>query len=191
MKTKFKPLLLALVLGMFMLALVGCSKSNSSDGSSASNSTGKKPPTNQEYYTYLNDKYNQYLKGNNNNKDYDIFVDNFTYNGTYDEFITGYNKSYADTKTNLEAFKKDLETNVVKGNAEVDKINQNMITSIDKAIISVDEYNGSFTDKTKDYATLSKDEVIKGLRTIGRAPHEARLELDKLVNDAKNSLGIK
>ena len=48
-----------------------------------------------------------------------------------------------------------------KGNDEVDKYNQEMITATDKAIIAVDDYIGSFGERAKDYATLSKDEVVK------------------------------
>lgn len=182
MKIKSK-LLISALLSILMLIMVGCSNSN--------NSTTTKAPTNEEYYTYLNEKYAQYFKDSKLYNDYDVYVDGFTYNGTYEEFITEYNNSYADLKTNLEAFKNDLQTNVVKGNTEVDKVNQEVITSIDKAIIAVDDYTGTFTDKAKDYATLSKDEVVKGLQSLGRAPHDAKLELDKLITDAKTTLGIK
>ena len=51
-------------------------------------------------------------------------------------------------------------------------------------------YNSTFSEKAKDYAKLSKDEIIKGLRALARAPHDARMELHKLVTDAKNTLGI-
>ena len=91
---------------------------------------------------------------------YDIYVDDFTFDDTYDEFITVYNGNYEDLKRDLVSFKNDLETNVAKGNAEVDKVNAEVITSIDKAIISVDDYNSTFSEKTKDYAKLSKDEIM-------------------------------
>ena len=45
--------------------------------------------------------------------------------------------------------------------------------------------------KTKDYATLSKDEVIKGLRSLTLGAHDARVDLKNLIDDAKNKLGIK
>ena len=50
--------------------------------------------------------------------------------------------------------------------------------------------SSTFSEKAKDYAKLSKDEIIKGLRALARAPHDARMELHKLVTDAKNTLGI-
>ena len=184
MKSKFKLLALTLV-SLLMLTMAGCGCNSAKDD------TAQKPPTNEEYYNYLNERYNHYFKDSKLNNDYDIFAEDFTYDGTYEEFIGAYNNSYNDLKTNLEAFKNDLENNVVKGNAEVDKKNQEVITSIDKNITEVDKYTSGFATETKDYATLGKDEVIKGLRAIGRAPHEAKLELDKLVDDAKNSLGIK
>ena len=124
------------------------------------------------------------------NTTYDIYVDDFTYDNSYDEFITAYNGSYDELKADLEAFKKDLQDNVVKGNAEVDKFNQEVITATDKAIISVDDYNGSFSEKAKDYATLSKDEVVKGLKSIGLDVHNAKLDLDNLIDTAKSRLGV-
>lgn len=192
MKYKFKSLFL-IALSVFMLVLVGCTSNdtnNDSSNNSTTNSDSKNPPTNEEYYTYLTDEYNKYLNSNLND-DYDVYVEDFTYDGTYDEFVAGYNTSYENLRSNLEAFKKDLETNVVKGNADVDKLNAEVITGIDKAIIAVDDYTGSFTEKTKDYASLSKDEVVKGFRDIGSSVHNARLDLKNMIDNAKDKLGIK
>ncbi len=195
-----KKILLFMIFSLFMLIFISCGNksSDNNNGNFNTNSTNKEsfdtdnvtPPTNEEYYNYLGDKYSQYLGDLALYNDYDIFVDDFTYNGTYEEFITAYNGDYDKLKTNLEAFKHDLQNDVVKGNAQVDKVNQDVITAIDKAIISVDDYTATFAEKTKDYATLSKDEVVKGLRTLATAPHNAKIELDNLMRDAKTSLGL-
>lgn len=194
MKKRFKALSL-LLLSLLIFGLIGCSHNNATNDSTNNGSTNdsnvKNSPTNQEYYDYLTERYNHYFNNGTLDTKYDIYVDNFTYDNTYDEFITEYNGSYEQLKTNLEAFKKDLENNVVKGNAEVDKYNQEVITAIDKAIIAVDDYNGSFAEKAKDYATLSKDKVIEGLRSLTLGAHNARVDLKNLVDDAKNKLGIK
>ncbi|MDU2266720.1 hypothetical protein [Clostridium celatum] len=187
MKKNLKSLSLFLV-SLIMLTLVGCSNNKTSNNSS--NSATNTPPTNQEYYDYLTERYDHYFKDNLLNTTYDIYVDDFTYDNSYDEFITAYNGSYDELKADLEAFKKDLQDNVVKGNAEVDKFNQEVITATDKAIISVDDYNGSFSEKAKDYATLSKDEVVKGLKSIGLDVHNAKLDLDNLIDTAKSRLGV-
>lgn len=194
MKKRFKALSL-LLLSLLIFGLIGCSHNNATNDSTNNGSTNdsnvKNSPTNQEYYDYLTERYNHYFNNGTLDTKYDIYVDNFTYDNTYDEFITEYNGSYEQLKTNLEAFKKDLENNVVKGNAEVDKYNQEVITAIDKAIIAVDDYSGSFAEKAKDYATLSKDKVIEGLRSLTLGAHNARVDLKNLVDDAKNKLGIK
>lgn len=182
MKNFFKTIS-TLLLCLVLIVLVGCGDNKTTNK--------KNPPTNQEYYDYLTERYNYYFKNNNLDTKYDIFLDDFTYDGSFDEFITVYNDDYSQLKTNLNSFKSDLENNVIKGNAEVDKYNQEIITAADKAIISVDDYIGSFADKTKDYATLSKDEVIKGLRSLTLGAHNARLDLKNLYDDAKNKLGIK
>ena len=187
MKKNLKSLSLFLV-SLIMLTLVGCSNNKTSNNSS--NSATNTPPTNQEYYDYLTERYDHYFKDNLLNTTYDIYVDDFTYDNSSDEFITAYNGSYDELKADLEAFKKDLQDNVVKGNAEVDKFNQEVITATDKAIISVDDYNGSFSEKAKDYATLSKDEVVKGLKSIGLDVHNAKLDLDNLIDTAKSRLGV-
>ena len=131
MKKNLKSLSLFLV-SLIMLTLVGCSNNKTSNNSS--NSATNTPPTNQEYYDYLTERYDHYFKDNLLNTTYDIYVDDFTYDNSYDEFITAYNGSYDELKADLEAFKKDLQDNVVKGNAEVDKFNQEVITATDKAI---------------------------------------------------------
>ncbi len=194
MKKRFKALSL-LLLSLLIFGLIGCSHNNATNDSTNNDSTNdsnvKNSPTNQEYYDYLTERYNHYFNNGTLDTKYDIYVDNFTYDNTYDEFITEYNGSYEQLKTNLEAFKNDLENNVVKGNAEVDKYNQEVITAIDKAIIAVDDYSGSFAEKAKDYATLSKDKVIEGLRSLTLGAHNARVDLKNLVDDAKNKLGIK
>ena len=190
MNKKFKALSL-LLLSLLLFGLISCSNNNSPNNTTDNSTNTKNPPTNQEYYDYLKERFNHYFGNNDLDTTYDVFVDNFTYDGTYDEFITTYNNDYVQLKTNLEAFKNDLENNVVKGNDEVDKYNQEVITATDKAIIAVDDYTGSFTEKAKDYATLSKDEVVKGLRTLTLGAHNARLDLKNLIDNAKDKLGIK
>lgn len=182
MKEKFKTISI-LLLGLLLFGLVGCGSDKTADK--------KNPPTNQEYYDYLTERYNYYFNNSDLDTNYDVFLDNFTYDGSYDEFITVYNDDYGQLKRNLEAFKSYLENNVIKGNDEVDKYNQEMITATDKAIIAVDDYIGSFGEKAKDYATLSKDEVVKGLRSLTLDAHNARLDLKNLYDDAKDKLGIK
>lgn len=190
MNKKFKALSL-LLLSLLLFGLISCSNNNSPNNTTDNSTNTKNPPTNQEYYDYLTERFNHYFGNNDLDTTYDVFVDNFTYDGTYDEFITTYNNDYVQLKTNLEAFKNDLENNVVKGNDEVDKYNQEVITATDKAIIAVDDYTDSFTEKAKDYATLSKDEVVKGLRTLTLGAHNARLDLKNLIDNAKDKLGIK
>ena len=190
MNKKFKALSLVL-LSLFLFGLVGCGNNNTNNTNNTNNDGKKNPPTNQEYYDYLTERYNHYFNDNALDTTYDIYVDEFTYDNTYDEFITAYNGSYDQLKTNLQAFKNDLENNVVKGNDEVDKYNQEVITAIDKAIIAVDDYTGTFVEKTKDYATLSKDEVIKGLKSLTLGAHDARVDLKNMLDNAKDKLGIK
>ena len=117
MKKRFK-LLSLLLLSLLLFGLVGCGDNKSND------STAKNPPTNQEYFDYLTERYNYYFSNSALDTTYDIYVDDFTYDNTYYEFITSYTGSYNQLKTNLEAFKNDLKNNVVKGNDEVDKYNQ-------------------------------------------------------------------
>ena len=198
MKNNFKVLSL-LILSLLIFGLVGCSNKNNGgpndntkNPTNAQNSTSNKnAPTNQEYYNYLTERYNHYFNNNTLDTTYDIYVDNFTYDTTYEEFITAYNGSYEQLRTSLESFKKDLEINVVKGNAEVDKYNAEVITAIDKAIIEIDNYTGGFAEKAKDYATLSKDEVIKGLKSLTLGAHNAKVDLKYLVDKAGDKLGIK
>ena len=65
------------------------------------------------------------------------------------------------------------------------------MTKLISTIIAVDDYTGTFVEKTKDYATLSKDEVVKGLRSLTLDAHNARLDLKNMIDNAKDKLGIK
>ena len=61
MKKNLKSLSLFLV-SLIMLTLVGCSNNKTSNNSS--NSATNTPPTNQEYYDYLTERYDHYFKDN-------------------------------------------------------------------------------------------------------------------------------
>ncbi|CUO69984.1 hypothetical protein [Clostridium disporicum] len=188
-------LISALLVAMLLLTFVSCGN-NKAENNSNSNSqnttenTSTTPTTKEEYQNYLTERYNYYFGDSNLYDNYDIYAEDFTFNGTNEEFLTVYNNSYVELKANLENFKADLNNFVKKGTPEVDKLNAEVITDIDKAILSVDDYTSGFAEKTKDYATLGKDEVVKGLRTIGKSSHDAMDDLKNLIDDAKEKLGI-
>ena len=188
-------LISALLVAMLLLTFVSCgnntAKNNSNSNSQNTNeNTSTTPTTKEEYQNYLTERYNYYFGDSNLYDNYDIYAEDFTFNGTNEEFLTVYNNSYVELKANLENFKADLNNFVKKGTPEVDKLNAEVITDIDKAILSVDDYTSGFAEKTKDYATLGKDEVVKGLRTIGKSSHDAMDDLKNLIDDAKEKLGI-
>ncbi|MGL5149341.1 MAG: hypothetical protein ACRC7N_02060 [Clostridium sp.] len=193
MNKRIKILVLS-IMTVATIGLVGCSDKVVND--SGKNNTQQNQTQNMskdEYEKYVIGRYDYYFDSNKVDKGYDIYDvydDDFTYNGTYNEFVVGYNDFYTKDRANLESFKKDIQDNYKKGNAEVDKVYNDVMTSIDKSIASMDEYGASFAEKTKDYGTLAKDEVIKGLKDIGRVPHEARLELDRMIESAKDRLNI-
>ncbi|MBM6859896.1 hypothetical protein H9X78_05220 [Clostridium saudiense] len=194
---KNTKLISALLLAMALTTFISCSNNNShTDGSTSNsqnateNNTSTTSTTKEDYEKYLTERYDYYFANTKLHNDYDIYSDDFIFNGTNEEFLASYNNSYNDLKANLEAFKNDLNNYVKKGTPEVDKLNAEVITNIDKAITSVDDYTGSFAEKTKDYATLTKDEMVKGLRDIGKASHDAMNDLENLVDDAKAKLGI-
>ena len=121
MKFKIKSLLIV-SLSISMLLLSGCgndtsnnvsdnsNNTNTTDNSAADNSTNNNSnntaaPTNEEYYTYLTDRYNYYFDNYALDTTYDIYVDDFTFDDTYDEFITVYNGNYEDLKRDIVSFK--------------------------------------------------------------------------------------
>ena len=187
----------ALLLAMLLTTFISCSnngsnKSNSSNNSqnTTENNTSTTATTKEDYEKYLTERYTHYFGDPSKAPEYDIYAEDFTFNGTTEEFLTIYNNSYNDLKTNLEAFKADLQNYVKKGTPEVDKLNADVIAEVDKTITAVDKHNAGFVETTKDYATLAKDEVVKGLRTVGNASHNAMNDLKEMVNNAKSKLGI-
>lgn len=217
MKKNLK-VILGLLLSVSLIGLIGCS-SNSNDSTpnnnsfnntelnkdnedSFNNTTPNKTDkarsgsasdsmSKQQYVTYLNDRYNYYFADSPLYNSADIYVDSFNYDGTNEDFIISYSNDYIDLKDKLVAFKNDLQNNVPKGDPDIEKENQSIITAIDKDIIAVDRFNENYASETKDFGSLAKDEFIKSMKALGRAPHDAKVELDKLVQDAKNTLGIK
>lgn len=196
MKNKLKVLTVAAAT-LVMIAFTGCGKDEEPvvppPAPAQENVNNTTPMTKSEYEAYLTSRYDYYFDNETIGAQYDmydIYDNDFSYKGTYDEFISGYNDFYTQDKANLEAFRKDLEANVRRGDAEVDKLNDEIMTSLDKAILAAEDYGKTFTEKTKEYGTMAKEEAIKGLRDIGRIPYETRVELDKLVDEAKDRLGI-
>lgn len=197
MRKIFKPLIL-LIGALLIFALTGCSngdKTNNETGTTSENNTANEisPMNKVEYEKYLSERYDYYFDNDVIDSQYDIYDiydDDFNYTGTYDEFINGYTIFYNQETANLKAFRNDLQTNVRRGDPEVDKINDEIITSVDKAIIDSEEYGKTFIEKTKDYGTLAKDQIISGLRDIGRIPYESRKALDKLIDDVDDRLGV-
>ncbi len=234
----------ALLLAMLLTTFISCSNNGSNKNNSSNNSqnttennTSTTATTKEDYEKYLTERYTHYFGDPSKAPEYDIYAEDFTFNGTTEEFLTIYNNSYNDLKMNLEAFKADLQNYVKKGTPEVDKLNatfngtteefltiynnsyndlkmnleafkadlQNyvkkgtpevdklnadVIAEVDKTITAVDKHNAGFVETTKDYATLAKDEVVKGLRTVGNASHNAMNDLKEMVNNAKSKLGI-
>ncbi|MBC5628269.1 hypothetical protein H8S20_05110 [Clostridium sp. NSJ-6] len=187
----------ALLLAMLLTTFISCSNNGSNKNNSSNNSqnttennTSTTATTKEDYEKYLTERYTHYFGDPSKAPEYDIYAEDFTFNGTTEEFLTIYNNSYNDLKTNLEAFKADLQNYVKKGTPEVDKLNADVIAEVDKTITAVDKHNAGFVETTKDYATLAKDEVVKGLRTIGNASHNAMNDLKEMVNNAKSKLSI-
>lgn len=187
----------ALLLAMLLTTFISCSNNGSNKNNSSNNSqnttennTSTTATTKEDYEKYLTERYTHYFGDPSKVPEYDIYAEDFTFNGTTEEFLTIYNNSYNDLKTNLEAFKADLQNYVKKGTPEVDKLNADVIAEVDKTITAVDKHNAGFVETTKDYATLAKDEVVKGLRTVGNTSHNAMNDLKEMVNNAKSKLGI-
>ena len=187
----------ALLLAMLLTTFISCSNNGSNKNNSSNNSqnttennTSTTATTKEDYEKYLTERYTHYFGDPSKAPEYDIYAEDFTFNGTTEEFLTIYNNSYNDLKTNLEAFKADLQNYVKKGTPEVDKLNADVIAEVDKTITAVDKHNAGFVETTKDYATLAKDEVVKGLRTVGNASHNAMNDLKEMVTNAKSKLGI-
>ncbi len=144
-------LISALLLAMLLATFISCSSNNKSKTNpqtTTENSSQITATTKENYEKYLSERYNHYFGDSNRNKGYDIYSENFTFNGTNEEFLVAYNNSYTNLKTNLQSFKADLQNYVKKGTLEVDNLNAEVITDIDKAILSVDNYTSSFAEKT-------------------------------------------
>lgn len=180
------------ILTILAVGVVSCSN-NTDDMTNETPQTQTDTMSATDYEKYAVDRYNYYFHNDQLGMQYDmynIYSDNFDYTGTYDEFVTGYNDFYTKDKANLEAYKKDLESNYKAGDPEVDKVYNDIMGSVNNSLTAMNDYSESFVEKTKDYATLAKDEVKQGLRDLGEVPHNARVELDKMIQSAKDRLNM-
>ena len=141
----------ALLLAMLLTTFISCSNNGSNKNNSSNNSqnttennTSTTATTKEDYEKYLTERYTHYFGDPSKAPEYDIYAEDFTFNGTTEEFLTIYNNSYNDLKTNLEAFKADLQNYVKKGTPEVDKLNADVIAEVDKTITAVDKHNAGF-----------------------------------------------
>lgn len=195
MNKRIKALSLAAAAAM-VFNFTGCGgektvQPQENSGAGAQSSEAKMISTKEDYAKYLEDRSNVYLKDLKIDSDYDFDkLDAATVNVSED-LVNGTKTSYTDMQKGLENLKTDLETNVKSDDEEVNKMNKEVIASIDKNLAEIKKANESLDKDSEGLLKKSKEDFISSMKDIQKAPRAAKDELTKMIGDAKNTLGIK
>lgn len=146
--------------------------------------------TKEQYANYLDTQSKKYLSELAIDTDYDfdkVSEDTVELN---EDYINAIKESYGDEVEKLTMLKNDLKNNVKSDDKEVNDLNNKVIESIDKNIKEIEGTRTTIGEKTKDLMGETKAYFISSMKEIQKLPKEAKSEYDKLVQDAKNTLGI-
>ncbi|MDD6772046.1 MAG: hypothetical protein SPJ62_16250 [Inconstantimicrobium porci] len=195
MNKRIKALTLAAVAAM-VVNFYGCGEEKTvqpqeNSGTGAQSSEAASISSKEDYANYLEDRANVYLTDLKIDTDYDFNKLDEAKVEVSEDMVTGTKTSYEDLRQGLENLKTDLETNVKSDDAEVKKMNADVIASIDKNLAEINKAHESLDKDSDSLLKKSKDDFISTMKDIEKAPRAAKDELIKMINDAKNTLGIK
>lgn len=203
MNKRLKKIVSAAMVCSSIIAFAGCSgdddttnqqQDSSNNTTSDTQNTGdnqdKVISTKEEYVNYLDQQSKKYLSDLKIDTEYDfdkVTEDAINLN---EDYIIEIKDSYSDEVERLTMLKNDLKNNVKSDDKEVQDLNNKVIASIDKNIQEIEGTQTTLIEKAKDLAGKTKADFISAMKEVQKLPKDARAEYDKLINDAKNTLGI-
>ena len=163
--------------------MIACSnkKSNEKQGENLNTNLSR-----EEYVTYLDNKYNNYLS----NLDLDNKYDLDTANVTSKDYIDNLKEAYRQLNNKLLTLKNDLEYGVKTKDQEIKSLNDNIINLVDETIIAVNKVSVELDDKSGEIKLKSANEIKSDLSTIEEDSNRARERLAKEINEAKIKLKV-
>lgn len=187
MGKKFKSLIFALV-GIMMfgiVGMVGCTKNSTEMPTEPISPEDKAMTKPEEYKNMLDEKIKTYMGDIKLSTEYD-FSD--VTDDSKKEVYDAYKKYYTNLDTELTNLENELKTNVVKGDAIVDKANQQIINNIGNLKDVINKNLNELDTNMDSILNMSKEDFTNKMKELEKSSYEARVKLQNSIEEAQNSL---
>lgn len=139
--------------------------------------------------------YNNYIKGLENYNMYNTaettreYYKNNEYPGN-EKYVNDLKSAYKDSKEKIRTFIDDLKNNAKTDDADLKKMNENLIAAGERTINNIDKRLKKLDELPKDIMNKSQDEFINAVDEATRIENDTENGFDKLLKDINKSLGL-
>ena len=191
------------------LGAVGCntketqnSNKKQTQNTSPSTSEQEKRDLGQQNTTVGNDYteryqtgYNNYIKGLENYTMYNTAETTREYYKTNEypgneKYVNDLKSAYKDSKEKIRTFIDDLKNNAKTDDADLKKMNENLIAAGERTIDNIDKRLKKLDELPKDIMNKSQDEFINAVDEATRIEDDTENGFDKLLRDMNKALGL-
>ncbi len=139
--------------------------------------------------------YNNYIKGLENYTMYNTAETTREYYKTNEypgngKYVNDLKSAYKDSKEKIRTFIDDLKNNAKTDEADLKKMNENLIAAGERTIDNIDKRLKKLDELPKDIMNKSQDEFINAVDEATRIENDTENGFDKLLRDMNKSLGL-
>lgn len=139
--------------------------------------------------------YNNYIKGLENYTMYNTAETTREYYKTNEypgneKYVNDLKSAYKDSKEKIRTFIDDLKNNAKTDDADLKKMNENLIAAGERTIDNIDKRLKKLDELPKDIMNKSQDEFINAVDEATRIENDTENGFDKLLRDMNKSLGL-
>ncbi len=180
------------------LGAVACSSNKTSTPTpnpTPSTSDQQNTPVGNDYTEKYNTGYTNYIKGLDTYNMYSTvestkkyYQDN-KYPGN-EKYVEDLKSAYKDSKDKIQSFIDDLKKDVKTDDADIKKMNEDLIAAGEKTISHIDARLKKLDELPKDIMDKSQDEFISAVDEATRVKDDTENGFNKLLNDMNKALGL-
>ena len=139
--------------------------------------------------------YNNYIKGLENYTMYNTAETTREYYKTNEypgneKYVNDLKSAYKDSKEKIRTFIDDLKNNAKTDDADLKKMNENLIAAGERTIDNIDKRLKKLDELPKDIMNKSQDEFINAVDEATRIEDDIENGFDKLLRDMNKALGL-
>lgn len=139
--------------------------------------------------------YNNYIKGLENYTMYNTAETTREYYKTNEypgneKYVNDLKSAYKDSKEKIRTFIDDLKNNAKTDDADLKKMNENLIAAGERTIDNIDKRLKKLDELPKDIMNKSQDEFINAVDEATRIEDDTENGFDKLLRDMNKTLGL-